>query len=145
MLAPFRHACGHDAFSVFPFGKMLPQLFSDERHERMQHSKESVEESECGFVCRAVDGLAVGRFHHFKIPGREFIPEQLVDGHKGFGYTELAHKVRHFGQRVGKQVAEPFCPELRRLRLSVGIADLPAFHEAESVPYLVAEIAPLFA
>ncbi len=68
----------HQALTVCTVAKMLPQLFGDERHERMEQMQQIIEETDSCFIHFLVDGLAVSRLNHFQIPGRELIPEQFV-------------------------------------------------------------------
>ena len=79
-------ALAHDAFSVFSVVEVLPQFLGDERHKRMQHFQECIEEFESFRVGFAVNGLCLAvdirRLHHFEVPRRKFVPEQFIDGHQ---------------------------------------------------------------
>jgi hypothetical protein len=50
----------------------------------MQHVEQRFEVAQCSFVSLVVDGLAVSRLHHFEVPTRKFVPEEAINGHKGF-------------------------------------------------------------
>ena len=110
----------------------------------MQQTQQVIKEHQGCIVCGAVHRGAVGRFHHFEIPGRELIPEQAVNHHQGFGDAELAEEVVDFSHRCCQTGLEPCYSCLRRLRL-LSVGHIPAFHQAECIPDLVAEIAALLA
>ena len=123
---------------------MLPKLFGDERHEGVEHREQFFEEGQRAFVGRAVDGLSVGRFHEFEIPAGELVPEEAVDRHQGFAQAVFAEEVVQLGvcfHQLGfKPAGGCFC----RLGLFF-VSHFPTLHEAECVPYLVAEVTSLFA
>ena len=59
----------------------------------MQLVEQAIEEADGGVIDLAGDGLTVGGLHHLQVPGREFIPEELIDGHQGLAQTVLAKEV----------------------------------------------------
>ena len=59
-----------------PRRHVLPDFLGDERHERMQRPEQPVEERFRSVHRRPVGRLPVARFHHFKVPSGEFVPEQ---------------------------------------------------------------------
>ena len=44
----------------------------------MEQMQQVIKETDSCFIHFPVDGLAVCRFNHFQIPGREFVPEQFT-------------------------------------------------------------------
>ena len=110
----------------------------------MQEFQQRVEERQGLFVSLVVDGLSVSRFDHFEVPTGELVPEQLVHGHEGLAQTVLLEQVCHFPCCGSQHGIEPTCGDGCRFRLR-DVGRLPAFHEAEGVPYLVVEVAALLA
>ena len=63
----------------------------------MEQMQQVIKETDSCFIHFPVNGLAVCRFNHFQIPGREFVPEQFVNSHQRFTQTVLAEQISHFG------------------------------------------------
>ena len=138
--------CPHDAFALLAVGDVLPQLLGDERHKGMQHLEQVVEESDGGIVGGLIDGLRltidISGLHHFQIPARELVPKEFVDGHQCFRNAILLELCLQLGMTLLELCCKPF----HRLLVGFGLfhgCRLPAFHQAEGIPYLVVEIASL--
>ena len=110
----------------------------------MQELQQRIEERQGLLVRLVVYRLSVGRLDHFEVPTGELVPEQFVYGHEGFAQTVLLEQVCHFPRRGSQHGIEPACGDGCRFRLC-DVGRLPAFHETECVPYLVVEVAALFA
>ena len=62
----YGHHGYHDAFSLFSLSQVLPDLFGDERHERVKQLQHLLEEVD-GFIIRGpVDRLFETRFDDFQ-------------------------------------------------------------------------------
>ena len=108
----------------------------------MQQTEQRIEKSESSLISSTVDRLSIGRLHHFKIPRREFVPEQFVDSHQRLRQAELAKQVVDLGKRFVEHCLKPFHSSFGILRL-LDVGNLPSFHKAESIPNLVVEVASL--
>ncbi len=111
----------------------------------MQQVQERVEEL-CGFV---IDftwyRLSVCRLHQLEIPCRELVPEQLVDRHQCLAEPVFAEQVYHLGSSLAALGLKPAHGDARCLGHLGCVGHLPALRQAESVPYLVVEVASLLA
>ena len=63
-----REPCVHDALVLCALREMLPELFGDEGHERMQQTEKRVEETECRLNVTTVDRSAVSGLYHLEVP-----------------------------------------------------------------------------
>ena len=98
----------HNALAGAAFCQMLPQFFGNEGHEGVQEVKQVVEETERGTIsCRIDRGLVRG-FHHFEVPRGEFIPEETVHFHEGFGNAVLREQICDGGSAFAELRSEPF-------------------------------------
>ena len=112
----------------------------------MQHLEQVVEESDGGIVGGLIDGLRltidISGLHHFQIPARELVPKEFVDGHQRFRNAILLELCLQLGMTLLELCSKPY----HRLLVGFGLfhgCRLPALHQAESIPYLVVEIASL--
>ena len=108
----------------------------------MQQTEQRIEKSESRLISGTVDRLSIGWLHHFKIPRREFVPEQFVDSHQRLRQAELAKQVVDLGKRFVEHCLKPFHSSFGILRL-LDVGNLPSFHKAESIPNLIVEVASL--
>ena len=138
----------HDGCSFRSLTKRLPQFLRDERHERVEHFQQGIEEAERCLHGLVVDGLwlsvNVGRLDHLQIPCGELVPEQFVNFHQCFRYAVFRELVVDGFVCCAELGLEPFNgypANFRLLRLSC----LPSFHQSEGIPYLVVEVTSLFA
>ena len=136
--------CQHDAFALATVVEMLPKLFRDEGHKRMQHLKQHVEEVQRSLIRGLIDGLSVLRLHHFEIPTGEFVPEQAVNGHQSLADTVSAELLFH--HLIGRLElgSKPLHGCFQRFGLC-HVGCLPALHQAEGIPNLIVEVAALLA
>ena len=111
----------------------------------MHQPQQGIKESESGVICTGINRRTIGRFHHFKIPRRKFVPKQSVDCHQGFRKPELLHQRINFGSGFSKLLAEPFHRHGTFARGSGLFRHLPALYKAERIPDLVTEIPACFA
>ena len=135
----------HNAFAIFALCEMLPKLFCDERHKWMQQMQQIVEVLQSRFISDGVNGLLVARLNHFKIPRREFIPEEAIYLHQSFRDTILREQICNLSCTLTQLSSEPFCGLLRSFGLYQSLIYLPTLYKAESVPNLVTEVTTLFA
>ena len=128
---------------------LLPDLFGDERHQRMQHAQRAFEHLEqraagatpCGGI--RVSGLQHG-LRQLQVPVAEFVPDEFV--HRLRGEVEAIGRETgtHAGHGGAEAAADPAvrdgvlaraARDIRRVLLGVHE------HVARRVPQLVAEIA----
>jgi hypothetical protein len=66
----------------------LPEFFRNERHEGMQHPKDTIKNLQQGHLRQSfliqVLVLIEKRLDQFKIPVAEFMPDELIKGMGGF-------------------------------------------------------------
>ena len=140
-----RGGAHRDALAVLALCDVLPQFLRDKRHEGVEQMQQVVEETNHRVVSLLVDGLSVGGLHDFEEAGGEFIPEEAVHLFQGFAQA-VAGKLFLDVRRTHAQLCvKPRHGLARRLGLLGSSVGLPAFHEAEGVPNLVAEVASLLA
>jgi len=124
---------------------VLPDFLGDERHERMQRPEQPVEERFRSVHRRPVGRLPVARFHHFKVPSGELVPEQAVQLHQRFRNAVFGKILFDLAERTVQHRVEPGYGEPVAVALRQRVVHLPAVYQPVSVPYLVAEVASLFA
>lgn len=140
-----RQAAHHQALAIFPRGDVLPQLLGQEGHERVQHAQQLVEETERRIERRAVDRLLVGGLHHFEVPARKFVPEELIQLHQRLGNSVRGKIGLDRCERAVQHRVEPLHRQAVAFALDQPFIHLPALYEAVGVPDLIPEIASLFA
>ena len=149
-----KKALTHDALAWLTLIECLPQFFCDERHERMEHLQQDVEEAQCGIVCCTVDGLGltvnVCGLDHLQIPAGELVPEEFVDDHERIGYAVLREVVDELCVSLLELGVEPCdsngITSLTSLTsLTSFTSHLPAFHQTEGIPDLIVEVTSLLA
>ena len=133
----------HDALTVSTVGKVLPQLLSDEGHERVQKEEQLLEVVLRSGKRGAVDRLTVVRLHQLKVGAGEVILDHTVEQHHRVADAVLREVVVERLAGVAQHLGKPphggslSSALLRRLAL------LPALYEAVRIPDLIAEVAPL--
>ena len=110
----------------------------------MDDFHENVKETECGIICRLINGCLICRLDHFKVPAREFVGEQLEDGHQGFVQTVFFIEVFYLGALLPDYSVKPFNGSQAAFRLT-DWGSLPPLNKTEGIPYLVAEVTSLLA
>ena len=85
----------------------MPEFFGDERHNRVYHLEKVLKELKRSLISLRIDRRTICRFHKFKIPGAEIIPEELVDSHQCIRNPELCKMVVYFSRHSIEFVTEP--------------------------------------
>ena len=67
-----------------------------------------VEVLQSSFISDGVNGLLVARLDHFKIPRREFIPEEAIYLHQSFRDAILREQVCNLSSTLAQLSSEPF-------------------------------------
>ena len=115
----------HDALALFAVGQVLPQLFRDEGHEGVEQVEQMVEGLEHGGIGLRINGLAIGGLHEFKQPGREVVPEEVIDLHQGFAQAIFRVEVGHLSGTVAQAGFKPLDSERGGFALGGFGAHLP--------------------
>ena len=131
--------------SLLALGDGVPDFLGDERHEGVQQQHQVLEELDGGSVGHGVDALALRSLHHLEVPRAEVVPSELVDAHQGIAQAVLVDVVVGFGQHLVEARLKPLDGHLGSLGLGGVFIHIPAFHETQGVPNLVAEVAALLA
>ena len=142
-IADIKHFA-HDAVAILMVVDVLPEFFCYERHERMEHFQQGIEEPECCLVCLLVYRLLVCRLDHLKVPAGELVPEEAVNSHQSLRDAILRELVVQLFVGDAEHRLEPFHGNLVCLGL-LDIGGLPSLHETESIPNLVVEVTSLLA
>ena len=104
-----------------------------------------VEGLEHGGIGLRINGLAIGGLHEFEQPGREVVPEEVIDLHQGFAQAILGVEVGHLGGTVAQAGFKPLDSERSGFALGGFGAHLPTLDKAEGIPYLIIKVAALLA
>ena len=112
----------------------------------MQDAQDFVKEAKSLIARHTINRGAIGRLDELKIVGGEVVTDELVDEGKGFADTVLGEEILQLGRSLAEHLAHPVGGEAGGLGLgSLGGSIRPALDEAEGIPDLVAEVAPLLA
>ena len=109
----------------------------------MQHPQQRIKEAQSGLIGSLVDRLLITGLHHLQIPGRELIPEELIDSHQGLAQTVLREEVVHLYQGLIQLLLEPLHGNGSCLRLCQLLIHRPALHQTEGIPDLIIEVSTL--
>ena len=111
----------------------------------MQQGQHALKQPHRGIVGRAVARFTVGWLGQLQVPRTEVVPDVLVGGHEGLAQAELGKALLDVDEHLLGPGFEPADAGGRMIGLGGGVADFPSFHQAEGVPNLVGEVAPLLA
>ncbi len=111
----------------------------------MEQAQQRIEVRARGAHGLGVDRAAVGGLDHLEVPRREVVPEESVHCHQGLVDAEFLHQVGDLGHGGVEARAEPAHGQRRHLVGTRRGVFLPAAHQAEGIPYLIAEVAALLA
>ena len=92
-IACLRETLKHYGLAIFAVADSVPEFFRNERHYRVHHLEQLLEESYCCIVGGGINRRTVSWFHEFQVPGAEIVPEEFVNRHQGIGNPELGEMV----------------------------------------------------
>ena len=150
-LVDFRFRLGPfgDDQIIFSVAHAVPELFRDERHERVEHDDDLVEHpagDDAGFVCRAGILALQNGLDQFEIPVAEAVPCEVIDSVRGGIEAQVGQCLVERALGLDDLADDPAVDRQTGFWRSERIAraDTVYFAEAGSIPQLGGEIAIAF-